>query len=290
MLKKKIIIVCLLFGCAFSFTAWDLTEGLLLAKDQFLFPAFSLNIRLTFIFAFFIAAFISLLFLSFSLIFSSKNITFLVGIELICAFLIYLGFLLNESISLISVLGLFASIVFPFLLLKGSKIVSSVMKWLTFLGTAVLFVAVGMILSISIPFSFYSQTTDLENYMIFDPAVDQQNVMDMFPSKELVEDYISDGYNVSYEYSLHSGMFDSESTYSIVLDIHFDEEQYKNLKNHLVKNYGEATDHTQETLQLTVENTMKKDIDGHSFSIYRDIKFDDKSFGIVYSVSKNYID
>ena len=126
--------------------------------------------------------------------------------------------------------------------------------------------------------------------MIFDPALDQQNVLDMFPSKGLVEDYISDGYNVSYEYSLHSGMFDSESTYSIVLDIHFDEEQYKNLKNHLVKNYGEATDHTQETLQLTVENTMKKDIDGHSFSIYRGIEFDDKTFGIVYSVSKHYND
>ena len=286
---KKNIIVGMIFFSSISFTIWNLIDGLLFVKSLYRFPFFSPNVWWILFLIFIVILFIALVLFSIALNFSTKTTCLLVGVELVCVSIIYFDLFFNEKIGLMGALALFAGIILPILFFKCSKQLVSIIKWCVFVGTAVLLFMMGLLLSIAMSWAYISQTTDLDDYMTLDPAIDQQSIVEMFPSKDLVEFYATEGGEVSYEYSLRHGMFDSESTYSVVLEMRgIDPEEYEQLKKNLVQTYGKEDDSENEPSLLTVENHVKTDTDGYMFSICRSIEFDDECFGIIYSALQYY--
>ena len=287
-LKKNIIIGVLFLSCVF-FTIWNLVDGFLFVKDLYLFPSFSPKAWWILFLVFIVLLFVSMVLFSIALIFPQKTICLFVGIELICGSFICFDLYFNEKFGLMGAVVLLAGIVLPVLLFKLAKLGACIIKWCAFIGTAVFLIMVVCVFSIAMSGAYISQTTDLDDYMMFDSIVDQQSVVEMFPSKDLVELYADEGVDISYEYSLRRGMFDSQSMYSVVLEMRgIDPEEYEQLKKNLVQTYGKEDDSENEPSLLTVENHVKTDTDGYMFSICRSIEFDDECFGIIYSASQYY--
>jgi len=162
-------------------------------------------------------------------------------------------------------------------------------RWIGFVGSSFLFLVLGLFLAASMSLMCISRTTDLNNYLKFDPAVDQQRVLEMFPSKTEVDQYVEVGMDVSYEYSLKSGMFDSESIYSVVLDIkEIDIEEYQQKKTTLTEVYQGLCSSKNGKIQIMVEDNVENDLDGYAFSVSYYIELDDKSRSITYAVVKDY--
>lgn len=154
---------------------------------------------------------------------------------------------------------------------------------------SILLVVESFVLSFVTAITCNSKTSDLNNYLVFDSAIEQEEIIELFPSKNQIDGYIANGTKVSYEYIFESGKFDSESEYSIVLTVsEMDAEQYQAMKAELVQTHGASSNSLQEKTTITVENTTKTDIDGYDFFICRSVTFDDKNYSIVYSATKCY--
>ncbi|MBQ8440448.1 MAG: hypothetical protein IJX19_07295 [Clostridia bacterium] len=161
--------------------------------------------------------------------------------------------------------------------------------WFGLVGSSFLFLVVGTLMTITMSFICIGQTNDLDHYLIFDPAVSEQDVLAMFPSKEEVDLYVETGADVSYEYVLERGVFGSESTYSIVLDVKsIDEQRYQKLKTDLIQTYNEKAEALNGKLRIPIDITSQADLDGFVFSVVYLIECDDETSSITYSAVKAY--
>ena len=164
-----------------------------------------------------------------------------------------------------------------------------IMPWLGLVGSSFLFLVVGTLMTITMSFICIGQTNDLDHYLIFDSAVNNQDVLAMFPSKEEVDFYVETGADVSYEYVLERGVIGSESTYSIILDVKsIDEQRYHKLKTDLIQTYNEKAEELNGKMRIPIEITSQADLDGFVFSVVCLIECDDETSSITYSVVKAY--
>ena len=198
------------------------------------------------------------------------------------------GLLFLTIIPFIVLCVLFSMLIISKIHKHFSKIVF-VLSWIFLVASAILLMVMSLLFSFTLSHTCNSETSDLDNYMVFDSAVEHDDIVEIFPSKDQVDYFIANDIDVSYEYILNPGMFDSESTYSVVLTVSkMNEEQYQAIKNELIKTYGQVLDNSQENATITVKNHKKTDLDGYDFFICSSVTFDEKNLCILYSVSKYY--
>ena len=170
---------------------------------------------------------------------------------------------------------------------KTDKIaIPRVVNWIAFVVSSVGVVLAGVFLALAMSFACVSQTTDMDNYLTFDPCIDQKSVSEMFPSTEDIAFYVASGADISYKYRMKLGMLDAESTYSVTLEVDgIDTEHYQTVKNNLLQSYSEVSN---DDWRITIEDSSQTDNDGYVFTLIRYIEFDDEACSIVYYAEQQY--